>query len=54
MAMLNNQRVYGLVIAQELYLMDLVQSGQPAGGRVSLNLIQQAIDVPNSRWLVDY
>ena len=29
--------------SQELYLMDLVQSGQPAGGRVSLNLIQQAL-----------
>jgi len=29
---------------QELYLMDLVQSGvPPAGGRVSLNLIQQAL-----------
>ena len=28
---------------QELYLMDMVQSGQPAGGRVSLNLIQQAL-----------
>ena len=29
--------------SQELYLMDLLQSGQATGGRTSLNLIQQAL-----------
>lgn len=33
----------GRATAQELFLIDLAQSGQPAGGRVSLNLIQQAL-----------
>lgn len=34
---------WSTICDEELYLMDLVQSGQPAGGRVSLNLIQQAL-----------
>ncbi|CAK9112167.1 unnamed protein product [Durusdinium trenchii] len=34
---------WSTICDEELFLMDLIQSGQPAGGRASLNLIQQAL-----------